>query len=75
MWKVIKQLTHGKQIESPPNSLTADIFNDLFGSIGLGTVSHLQPVHSDDSEARVFWRASNCTCHFRVRQQIDVFKL
>ena len=36
MWKVIKQLTHGKQRESPPNSLTADIFNSFFGSIGQG---------------------------------------
>ena len=30
-------------IESPPNTLTADIFNSYFTKIGLDTVSHLQP--------------------------------
>ena len=29
--------------ESPPNTLTADIFNSYFTRIGLDTVSHLQP--------------------------------
>ena len=27
MWKVLKQLTHGNNRESPPNTVTADIFN------------------------------------------------
>ena len=43
MWKVLKQLTHGNNRESPPNTLTADIFNSYFTNIGLDTVSHLQP--------------------------------
>ena len=43
MWKVLKQLTHGNNRESPPNTLTADIFNSYFTKIGLDTVSHLQP--------------------------------
>ena len=43
MWKVLKQLTHGNNRESPPNTLTADIFNRYFTKIGLDTVSHLQP--------------------------------
>ena len=43
MWKVLKQLTHGNNRESPPNTLTADIFNSYFARIGLDTVSHLQP--------------------------------
>ena len=44
MWKVLKQLTHGNNRESPPNTLTADIFNSYFTNIGLDTVSHLQPI-------------------------------
>ena len=43
MWKVLKQLTHGNNRESPPNTLTADIFNSYFTKIGLDTVSHLHP--------------------------------
>ena len=43
MWKVLAQLTHGNNRESPPNTLTADIFNSYFTNIGLDTVSHLQP--------------------------------
>ena len=43
MWKVLKQLTHGNNRESPPNTITADIFNSYFTNIGLDTVSHLQP--------------------------------
>ena len=42
MWKVLKQLTHGNNRESPPNTLTADIINSYFTNIGLDTVSHLQ---------------------------------
>ena len=30
MWKVLKQLTHGNNRESPPDTLTADIFNSYF---------------------------------------------
>ena len=33
----------GNNRESPPNTLTADIFNSYFTNIGLDTVSHLQP--------------------------------
>ena len=40
---MLKQLTHGNNRESPPNTLTADIFNSYFTKIGLDTVSHLQP--------------------------------
>ena len=43
MWNMLKQLTHGNNRESPPNTLTADIFNSCFTKIGLDTVSHLQP--------------------------------
>ena len=57
MWKVLKQLTHGNKRESPPNTLTADIFNIHFTNIGLDTVSHLQPTLAtgvDGGESDVF---------------------
>ena len=41
-WKVL-QLTQWNNRESPPDTLTADIFNSYFTKIGLDTVSHLQP--------------------------------
>ena len=41
--KVLKQLTHGNNRESPPNTLTADIFNSYYAKIGVDTVSHLLP--------------------------------
>ena len=41
MWKVLKQLTHGNNRESPPDTLTADIFNSYFTKIGLDTVCHI----------------------------------
>ena len=40
MGKVLKQLTHWNNRESPPNYLTADICNIYFTKIGLDTVSH-----------------------------------
>ena len=40
---MLRQLTHGNNRESPPITLTADIFNSYFTKIGLDTVSHLQP--------------------------------
>ena len=67
MWKVLKQLTHGNNRESPPNTLTADIFNSYFTNIGLDTVSHLQPTPTtgvDGGENDLFWRGSNSTCCF-----------
>ena len=67
MWKVLKQLTHGNNRESPPNTLTADIFNSYFTKIGLDTVSHLQPTLAtcvDGGESEFFWRGSNSTCCF-----------
>ena len=65
--KVLKQLTHGNNRESPPNTLTADIFNSYFTKIGLDTVSHLQPTLAtgvDGGESDFFWRGSNSTCCF-----------
>ena len=67
MWKVLKQLTHGNNRESPPNTLTADIFNSYFTKIGLDTVSHLQPTLAtgvDGGVSEFFWRGSNSTCSF-----------
>ena len=67
MWKGLKQLTHGNNRESPPNTLTADIFNSYFTKIGLDTVSHLQPTLAtgvDGGESDFFWRVSNSTCCF-----------
>ena len=67
MWKVLKQLNHGNNIESPPNTLTADIFNRYFTNIGLDTVSHLQPTPTtgvDGGENDLFWRGSHSTCCF-----------
>ena len=69
MWKVLKQLTHGNNRESPPNTLTADIFNSYFTNIGLDTVSHLQPTPTtgvDGGENDLFWRGSNSTCCFDI---------
>ena len=43
MWKVLEQLKHGNNRESPPNTLTAEIFNSYFTKIGIDTVSHVQP--------------------------------
>ena len=66
MWKVLKQLTHGNNRESPPNTLTADIFNS-YSRIGLDTVSHLQPTLAtgvDGGESDFFWLGSNSTCCF-----------
>ena len=57
MWKVLKQLTHGNNRESPPNTLNADIFNSYFTKIGLDTVSHLQPslaIGVDGGESEFF---------------------
>ena len=62
MWKVLKQLPHGNNRESPPDTLTADIFNSYFTKIGLDTVSYLQPILAtgvDGSESEFLWRASN----------------
>ena len=67
MWKVLKQLTHGNNRESPPNTLTADTFNSYFSKIGLVTVSHLQPTLAtgvDGGESDFLWRGSNSTCCF-----------
>ena len=67
MWKVLKQLTHGNNRESPPVTLTADISNSYFTNIGLDTVSHLQPTSTtgvDGGENDLFWRGSNSTCCF-----------
>ena len=69
MWKVLKQ-SHGNNRESPPNSLTADIFNSYFTKIGLDTVSHLQPTLAtgvDGGESEFVWRGSNSTmsCCFK----------
>ena len=58
---------HGNNIESPPNTLTADIFNSYFTNIGLDTLSHLQPTPTtgvDGGENDLFWRGSNSTCCF-----------
>ena len=55
MWKVLKQLTHRNNRESPPNTLTADIFNSYFTNIGLDTVSHLQPTCVDGGESDFFY--------------------
>ena len=67
MWKVLKQLTHGNNRESLPNTHTADIFNSYFTNIGLDTVSHLQPTPItvvDGGENDLFWRGSSSTCCF-----------
>ena len=59
MWKVLNQLTHGNNRESPPNTLTADICNSYFAKIGLDTVSHLQPTMAagvDGGENELLWR-------------------
>ena len=67
MWKVLKQLTHGNNRESPPNTLTADILYSFFTKIGLDTVSHLQPTLAtgvDGGESEFFWRGSISTCCF-----------
>ena len=68
MWKVLNQLTHGINRESPPNTLTADIFNSYFTNIGLDTVSHLHPTPTTcvdgGGENDLFWRGSNSTCCF-----------
>ena len=59
MWKVLKQLTHGNNRESLPNTLTADIFNSYFTKIGLDTVSHFQPTLAtgdDGGECTFLWR-------------------
>ena len=67
MWKVLKQLTHGNSRESPPDTLTADIFNSYFTKIGLDTVSHLKPTLApvvDGGESDFLWRESNSTFCF-----------
>ena len=67
MWTLLKQLTHGNNRESPPDILTADIFNSYFTKIGLATVSHLQPTQAtgvDGGESEFVWRGSNSTCCF-----------
>ena len=68
MWKVLKQLPHGNNRESPPDTITAaDIFNSYFTKIGLDTVSHLQPTLAtgvDGGESEFLWRGSNSTCCF-----------
>ena len=67
MWKVLKQLTHGNNRESPPDAINADIFNSYFTKIGLDTVSHLQPTLAtgvDGGESELLWRGSNRTCGF-----------
>ena len=67
MWNMLKQLTHGNNRESPPNTLTADIYNSYFTNKGLDTVSHLQPTPTtgvDVGENDLFWRRSNSTCCF-----------
>ena len=59
MWKVLNQLTHGNNRESPPNTLTADICNSYFAKIGNDTVSHLQPTMAagvDGGENELLWR-------------------
>ena len=59
-------ITRGMR-ESPPNTLTADIFNSYFTNTGLDTVSHLQPTPTtcvDGGENDLFWRGSNNTCCF-----------
>ena len=66
MWKVIKLLTQGKQRESPPNYLTAEIFNSFFGSIGLDTYSlcTLMIVLM----MLMYVGGANCTCHFNFTE-------
>ena len=68
MWKVLKQLTHVNNRESPPNTLTADIFNSYFTNIGLDTVSHLQPTRPQVLMVvkRFVLAGSNSTCCFDV---------
>ena len=81
MWKVLKQLTHGNIRESPPNTLTADIFNSYFTKIGLDTVSHLQPnlaTGVDGGESYFFGGDQTSTCCFNfttIEQDSHLLKL
>ena len=58
MWKVLKKLTNENTRESPPNTLTTDIFNGYLTKIGLDTVSHLQTTMAtcgDGGESELFF--------------------
>ena len=56
---MLKQLTHGNNRESPPNTLTVDKFSSYFTMIGDDTTSHLQPTLAkgvDGGGSEICWR-------------------
>ena len=84
IWKVLNHLMHGQNRESPPSTITADKFHSFFSTIGLETVSHLQPTvfndddndHDNGIDENIFWRGSKCTSLFKCAaiQQDSVIK-
>ena len=84
IWKVLNHLMHGHNRQSPPSTITAEKFNSFFSTIGMETVSHLQPTvfndddndHADGIDENIFWRGSKCTSlfNFATIQQDSVIK-
>lgn len=67
LWKVLHQVTGGKNKQSPPVTLTAETFNAFFGSIGTDTVAHLH----DDNSNNILWKGPKCTHKFTFAEVND----
>jgi hypothetical protein len=64
MWKILNNLTGRDKRKNSSSNITAEKYNDFFNSVGIKTISHLQPGTTNE----IYWKCSKSIHEFNFQE-------